>query len=86
MSDAVPKPSCARCGGTDLCHGALPETGWGRLQFKPDGNWFTGYPIRAYVCVACGTLGLRVDPETAQELRAKITGASGPRAAPDPAT
>ena len=83
MSDAVPNLSCVRCGGANLCHGTIPAFTQRHLQFKPDGNWIITYPIRAYVCVACGALGLQVDDETVRELRAQTSASAEPGALPD---
>jgi predicted nucleic-acid-binding Zn-ribbon protein len=65
---------CLRCGGASLEPGAIRSTG--HIYFRPENAKFFTFqfadvPVRANMCVDCGTIELVGDVRKAQSLTGK---------------
>jgi hypothetical protein len=67
MDESNSPLTCRHCGGTDFKHGYVGDSG----RFRPDGNWFTTYEVRAHVCLRCGIVILAVNRDELVALRAE---------------
>jgi hypothetical protein len=68
---------CLRCGSTNLQPGRLQATG--RVSFTPDNARFftlqtSDVPVRADICLDCGTVELVGDVQKAQSLTGAAKG------------